>query len=247
MKKFFQKILVLFAVIIATLTTINTLSPTPAYADSDSDFGCREFLGLTSWDCGLKNFESKADIEESVVIIAANVFVDLTIIAAYLVLGYVIYGGYQYIFSSGDASKVASGKKTLTHALIGLAIVMLASVILGAIRAALLGENKLLPQNCINSECITPTQLVTHLISWVIGIAGVVAVVFAVMSGIGYMTSAGDAAKLKKSRDTLISALIGLAIVGFAQAITAFVSNAIENAKTSYINQTLIAKEHHEE
>ena len=84
--------------------------------------------------------------------------------------------------------------------------------------------------------------MVTNLIQWVIGIAGIVAAVFIVIGAIGYLSSAGDPNKLKKAKDTIMYALIGLAIVGLAEVITAFVSSTIRNAN-SYINTTTIAKE----
>ena len=133
------------------------------------------------------------------------------------------------MFSSGDASKAAAGKKTLTHAFTGLAIVMLANVILNAIRIALLGANGKF-SNCIGNACVDANTMVTNAIQWVIGIAGVVSAVFIVIGGIGYMTSSGDSSKLQKSKSTILYALIGLAIVALAEAITAFVSNLIRNA-----------------
>ena len=58
----------------------------------------------------------KDSIKAGVWTIAANVLTDITVIASYLVLGYVIYGGYLYIFSAGDPGRTAAGRKTLAHA-----------------------------------------------------------------------------------------------------------------------------------
>ena len=215
---------------------------------------CRDsFLGLVSWDCDV-NIRDEESLKNGIWQIAANIAVDITIIAAYLVLGYVIYGGYLYIFSSGDPTKVASGKKTLTHAFIGLAIVMSAYLIMSTIRFALLGANGQF--NCdfmseSDTGCIDANTLVTNAIQWFIGIAGVVALIFVVYGGISYTTSTGDPSKLQKAKQTIIYALIGLAIVALAEAITAFVSGMIRDANNNteannYINQTIISKESHE-
>ena len=99
------------------------------------------------------------------------------------------------------------------------------------------------------TNCINANDLVTNAIQWFIGIAGAVALIFVVYGGIAYTTSAGDPSKLQKAKQTIIYALIGLAIVALAEAITAFVSGMIrnaDNAATSYINQTTISKESHE-
>ena len=83
-----------------------------------------------------------------------------------------------------------------------------------------------------------------------IGIAGVVAIIFVVYGGILYITSTGDPGKIKKAKDAILYALIGLAIVALAQVITAFVSSKIREANnasagdedTSYINNAISLK-----
>lgn len=215
---------------------------------SNSTFSgrCETFLGLTSWDCGV-NINDEASLKTGIWQIVANIATDITVVAAYLVLGYVIYGGYLYIFSTGDANKVASGKKTLSQAFIGLAIVMSAYLIISTIRFALLGASGTL-SNCATTECVKANDLITNAISWIIGIAGAVALIFVVHGGIAYATSSGDANKLQKAKQTILYALIGLIIVALAEAIAAFVSGIIRNADSasSSINQTIISKELHE-
>ena len=63
---------------------------------------------------------------------------------------------------------------------------------------------------------------VQEIINRVILGLDIVAVIFIVLGGIGYMTSAGDAAKLKKAKDTILYAVIGLIICVLAYAITNF-------------------------
>ena len=210
---------------------------------------CRStFLGLTSWDCGV-NVRNQETLKSGIWQIVTNVATDITIIAAYLVLGYVIYGGYLYMFSGGESGKVASGKKTLYHAFIGLAIVMSAYIIMNSIRIALLGSNKAF-SDCASHECVSTNDLVTNAVQWVIGIAGAVAAIFVVYGGISYATSAGEPTKLQKAKQTITYALIGLAIVALAEIITAFVSNMIRDANTNDINnntsQLVTPKENHE-
>ena len=226
----------------------STKQKTPGFSGS-----CRGgFLGLVSWDCGV-NISDEASLKTGIWQIAANVATDITIIAAYLVLGYVIYGGYLYIFSSGEPTKIASGKKTLTHAFIGLAIVMSAYVIMSSIRFALLGAGGKF--NCdfmsaTGANCISANKVISNAISWAISIGGVVAVIFLVYGGISYTTSAGEPNKLSKAKQTIIYALIGLAIVALAEIITAFVSSTIRDADNAVSNslyhQTINPKEQHE-
>ena len=246
-----KKSLIIISIIIASvLFFVPTTSVSAASFDGrDSEKGeCPSFLGLTSWDCDV-NIEDEETLKTGIWKIAANIATDITVIAAYLVLGFVIYGGYLYLLSNGDASKVANGKKTIINSFIGLAIVMLAYIILNAIRIALIGDSSFgqcdltTGANCVEN----PNTIVESAIQWIIGIAGIVSAIFVVYGGISYVTSSGDPAKLQKAKQTILYALIGLAIVALAELITAFVANIIRDANnnatpSSYINQT-IAKE----
>ena len=248
MKTFFKKFFIVVSVLLSTTITTNLVSKQSAYAAGD---GCRPVLGLQSWDCGIGDVTDSSkwsgddNIINNIWIVVANVSNDLLVIAAYLILGFVIYGGYLYMTASGDPGKTASGKKTLSRAFIGLAIIILAKVIVSSIHIALLGSAGYFSENCTDpTQCTggTPDQLVINLVQWTIGIAGLVAAVFIVIGAIGYLTAAGDPNKLKKAKDTILYALIGLAIVGLAEIIASFVSGAIRDAN-SYINTTTIAKE----
>lgn len=50
-------------------------------------------------------------------------------VSAMLAVLFIIYGGYQYIFSAGNDETAKSGRKTLFNALIGLAIIVLSYII----------------------------------------------------------------------------------------------------------------------
>lgn len=204
---------------------------------------CRNFIGLVSWDCNV-DISNEDTLKTGIWTIIANVAVDITVLAAYLVLGYTIYGGYLYTLSGGDPGKVANGKKALAQAFIGLAIVMSANVILNSIRIAL-GVN--FTANCASQDCgIDPGSMITSTIQWVIGIAGVVSAIFVVYGGISYAMSAGDPNKVKKAKDMILYALIGLAIVALAEIITAFVSNMIREANQQTSSIIQLTKEEHE-
>lgn len=204
---------------------------------------CTYMLGFTSWNCNV-NIEDQESLKSGIWTIVANVLTDITVAAAYLVLGYVIYGGYLYMSSSGDPGKVSSAKKTLTQAFIGLAIVMSASVILNSIRIALGADS--FNENCATGECVDPGTMITSLIQWVIGVAGAVALIFIVVGAFGYITSSGDPSKVQKAKQTILYAAIGLVIVALAEIITAFVSGTIRDANAYQTYQTTIAKEIHE-
>lgn len=65
------------------------------------------------------------------------------------------------------------------------------------------------------------------IINAIIGVLGIVAVVVIIFGGVQYMTSTGDAGKVKKAKDTILYGVIGLVICVLAFAITNFVIGTI--------------------
>lgn len=245
MKNFFKKFIVFLGIVAAVSTTFcsNTYARyDEPNTETSSSSECRYLLGMPAWDCGVGKFDDETTLVSNIAIIASNVLTDLTVVAAYLILGFVIYGGFQYMFSSGDPAKAANGKKTLTHAFIGLAIVISAYTIFSGVRIALIGDQSF--GNCLpgsTSQCVDSNVMVSNLIQWIAGIAGVVAAIFLVVGAWGYMTAAGDPGKLQKAKSAILYSLIGLAIVALAEIITAFVSGLVRDANTSYLDNTTIS------
>lgn len=53
----------------------------------------------------------------------------LTVVVGIIAVVMIVYGGFRYVTSGGDATRVASAKNTLMYAIIGLIIAVLAQVI----------------------------------------------------------------------------------------------------------------------
>ena len=243
MKNFLKKFLFFLGIIAAVSATTNFTTATPVFA---RDYGsCDALLGMVPWDCNAPEINSQDNLVSAIVVIATNVLTDISVLASYLVLFYVMYGGFLYMSSSGDPGKAMSGKKTLIHAFIGLAIVISAYTIFSAIRIAIAGNSGF--DNCIglkdpniDANCANGTNIVANLISWLGGIAGVVSAIFILVGAWGYITAAGDPGKLQKAKQTILYAIIGLVIFALAQIITAFVSQTVRNAN-AYVNHSTIA------
>ena len=72
---------------------------------------------------------------------------------------------------------------------------------------------------------------IINIINGVIGVLGLVCVIVVIIGGVNYMTSSGDAGKVKKAKDTILYGLIGLAVCILAFAIVNFViANIIGNS-----------------
>lgn len=77
----------------------------------------------------------------------------------------------------------------------------------------------------------TLSTSIIAIINAVIGILGLVCVIIIIIGGVNYMTSSGDAGRVKKAKDTILYGIIGLIICVLAFAIVNFViSNILSNA-----------------
>ncbi len=123
MKKITAKITYLLAaVFISAGLLVPALAPTVSAA-SCSD--TRGILGLPTWWGGLKCEDGKPVVENPIQIwkIVLNVIEAAMIIAGYVAVGYVIWGGFKYLTSDGDEGRLTMARKIIQNALIGLAIV----------------------------------------------------------------------------------------------------------------------------
>lgn len=160
MKKVLCGIFVAMMSLFSTVSlSVLTAEPTYAEIKFEDDFkleaqACEHsILGLRPWYAGLvgrKDGSSTCvvgtpiedDLPLFVWTIVLNILADAMIVAGYVSLGFVIYGGYEYIMSAGEPSKVARGKKTLISAAIGLIISILATTIVNIIISVLAGAAK---------------------------------------------------------------------------------------------------------
>jgi TRAP-type C4-dicarboxylate transport system permease small subunit len=84
-------------------------------------------------------------------------------------------------------------------------------------------ENKNLTNSADDTVKNQLTTNVIDILNAIIGVLGLLAVVIIILGGVQYMTSSGDAGKVKKAKDTILYGIIGLVIVALAFAIVNFV------------------------
>ena len=79
---------------------------------------------------------------------------------------------------------------------------------------------------------------IINILNGIIAVSGLVAVIFIVIGGVNYMTSAGDTSKVEKAKKTILYACIGLAITALAFAIVNFtITNIIGGQRQSNNSQ----------
>lgn len=69
--------------------------------------------------------------------------------------------------------------------------------------------------------------LVGGIIQTILGMVGVLALVMFIYGGILWMTSGGSSEKIKKGKDTIVWAVLGLAFIFFSYAILEFILGAL--------------------
>jgi len=74
-----------------------------------------------------------------------------------------------------------------------------------------------------NNPIFGPNGITTKIARLIALIAGIAAVFMVIIGGIRYMIASGDPSGINGAKDSIIYALIGAAIAGFAQAIVSFV------------------------
>ena len=74
-----------------------------------------------------------------------------------------------------------------------------------------------------NSNTDSLQSAITNILSAIIGVAGLVSVVYIIIGGVQYMTSSGDASKVEKAKKTILYACIGLIVCALSFVIVNFV------------------------
>ena len=85
----------------------------------------------------------------------------------------------------------------------------------------------------LGSSVNTGTELpkiIGNLISGILGILGIILVLYIVQAGIMYMTAGGDPAKVDKAKKMITQAVVGMIIIVAAFSISNFVISTISTA-----------------
>jgi len=71
------------------------------------------------------------------------------------------------------------------------------------------------------------SQAVAHFTNLGLTLLGALSVIFVIVGGLQYVLSAGNPQKTKQARETILYAVIGVAIAGGAFAIVSFISGKL--------------------
>lgn len=80
---------------------------------------------------------------------------------------------------------------------------------------------------------------IRQIISILLFALGLIAVIFIIVAGIMYATSGGNSEQVKKSKDTIMYALIGLVVATLSYALVNFVLGSLEPKDDSETTNTM--------
>lgn len=85
--------------------------------------------------------------------------------------------------------------------------------------------------NCTAGTSVN--QLIKTVINWMLGVAFGIAVLFLIIGGFWYITSAGNEETAEKGKGTAVNAIIGIVIIILSYVIVNVVSNLVANPNSS--------------
>ena len=180
------------------------------------------FLTFPNWYRGLNCETDKGyvvldgeDIGNVVFTVLLNV-VDILLIAAGIVCaGMIIFSGAKYMTARGNLDNQAVARKAMSQAVIGLAIAVLASPVVGFVVSRLSGGAAI--------SGLTVQDIVDNGLTLIYWLLGVMAAAMIIFGSYQLLTSKGFPDRALTARHTILGAVIGLALV----LLAAFVTNVV--------------------
>lgn len=110
-------------------------------------------------------------------------------------------------------------------------VVILTMAPVAALALQLPNCNSLNGVNCSAGQSLT--GLILTVINWLLALAGLVAVLFLIIGGFWYITSAGNEETAEKGKNTAINAIIGIIIIILSYVIVNVISNLVTNTNSN--------------
>ncbi|MDO4730319.1 MAG: hypothetical protein Q4A96_03950 [Candidatus Saccharibacteria bacterium] len=211
MKKILASLLI---IVTAAFGIVNFSAPAVA---APIDCNPTSVLGINRWCNGLDDdFKKDGGLRDFVVGLAINILDMLLGIANYVAVIMVMWGGFLYLTAGSNEQQVGKGKKVITNAAIGVAIMTAASAIIGIVREV---------SDWFSSSAKAGfVSIANKAFIW----AGLLAILMIIWGAVQYSTSAGDPGKIQKSKKTIINSVIGVVIVILAASIVNLVIKQTE-------------------
>lgn len=126
--------------------------------------------------------------------------------------------------------QIVSKKNLLKVAEIALSIGIITAPVLGY---AALSDTFNCDRQFQNCNATNVNSLIRLAVNWLLGIAFGVAVLFLIIGGFWYITSAGNEETAEKGKNTAINAIIGIVIIILSWVIINVVANLVTNTNAA--------------
>lgn len=159
--------------------------------------------------------------------------VNFSIVVAGLVAVLVIvYAGFMYTQSQGEAAKVSQAKELIAGALTGLALLLLIRLILPTLNIGRILTQPTTAYAQLNTNSVdlgntalpnlTWDKLFDNVIGLLVGVVGLAAMAGVIYSGYMIITAGGDPGQAAKGRSNLLWSVLGLIVAITAYTIVSF-------------------------
>jgi len=152
----------------------------------------------------------------------------------------VVFSGLRMIVSQGESENVSKAKEAFTWTVVGFILSILAFVIIAAVQSFLsarsVPEDVVNPTNpTIETPIFNPlnaadlkTLINDVMLKNFFGVAGILAVLMLIASGLKYITSNGDDEQASQAKEGIKWSLAGIGVILFAYVIIKAVANFFE-------------------
>ena len=133
-----MKRLILILTLMFTVTMVGVAVPALAADEAAKQAACEAINGAGSYQGGVcADAGGDGNTVNSLIATIVNLFSWIVRVMAVI---FIIYGGFRYVTSGGDAGKITNAKNTIVYALIGLIIAVLAQVIVKTVLSKVTSE-----------------------------------------------------------------------------------------------------------
>lgn len=139
-------------------------------------------------------------------------------LAGIIALVYLIYAGYRYITSAGDANTADIARRQIVYTLLGLFVIAASFIIVNIVFNPAEGVADLI-------------NLITNLIAAVLGLLALIAVAYLVYAGFRYITATDEEAA-RRARQQIVYVIVGLVVILLSLIVVNFVINVLNAAGT---------------
>ena len=159
--------------------------------------------------------------------LVTTVLSNLKGIVASISIVFIVVGGIKYILSAGVDKDMESAKKTISAAIIGLAIALAAPTFLKEVMNILGGNVTGIATTDEINQALTIREIAMKTLSFLLSIVGILGMIGLIVGGGFYLAAYGEEDRIKKGKSIITASLIGVAVALAALVIVGQVSSLL--------------------